>query len=99
MAVRQKRRNLPEASLSFLDVISCGFGAIVLLLIIARVGDPAILDKIEQQLLGSVQELRDRLFDIRGESSKISQQLKSREQQLSELNRRVARLQARLSSV
>ena len=26
-----KRRGIPEASLSFLDVISCGFGAIVLL--------------------------------------------------------------------
>lgn len=29
-----------DTSLSFLDVISCGFGAIVLLLIIARVGGP-----------------------------------------------------------
>ena len=97
--MRRSRRNLPEASLSFLDVISCGFGAIVLLLIIARVGDPGILDKLEEQLLGSVQELQARLFDIRGENETISEQLKSREEQLSELRDRVARLQARLSSV
>lgn len=96
---RRTRHALPEASLSFLDVISCGFGAIVLLLIIARVGDPAALDKLEEQLLGSVQELQAKLIDIRGESSRISQQLKSREEQLSELKERVARLQAKLSSV
>ena len=97
--MRERRRSLPEASLSFLDVISCGFGAIVLLLIIARVGDPAILEKLEEQLLGSVQELQERLFDIRGESSRVSQQLKSRQEQLSELRDRVARLQERLASV
>ena len=39
--MRNRRRALEEASLSFLDVISCGFGAIVLLLIIARIGDPS----------------------------------------------------------
>lgn len=97
--MRYSRRGLPEASMSFLDVISCGFGAIVLLLIIARVGDPAALKKLEEQLLGSVQELQERLINIRGDSSKINEQLKSREEQLSELKDRVARLQARLSSV
>ena len=41
--MKKHRRDLPEASLSFLDVISCGFGAIVLLLVIAKVGDPSAL--------------------------------------------------------
>ena len=36
---RRDRTGL-DTSLSFLDVVSCGFGAIVLLLIIARVGGP-----------------------------------------------------------
>ncbi len=36
----RRDRTTIDTSLSFLDVISCGFGAIVLLLIIARVGGP-----------------------------------------------------------
>jgi uncharacterized coiled-coil protein SlyX len=38
--VSRRDRSTIDTSLSFLDVISCGFGAIVLLLIIARVGGP-----------------------------------------------------------
>ena len=97
--MKHQRRGAAEASLSFLDVISCGFGAIVLLLIIARVGDPAALEAAEQQLLGSVREKQERLFDIRGESVVMNEQLKSRKEQLSELTERVARLKANLASV
>jgi len=97
--MKHQRRGAAEASLSFLDVISCGFGAIVLLLIIARVGDPAALEAAEQQLLGSVKEKQERLFDIRGESVVMNEQLKSRKEQLSELTERVARLKANLASV
>ena len=97
--MKHQRRGATEASLSFLDVISCGFGAIVLLLIIARVGDPAALEVAEQQLLGSVREKQERLFDIRGESVVLNEQLKSRKEQLSELAERVARLKANLASV
>ena len=97
--MKHQRRGAAEASLSFLDIISCGFGAIVLLLIIARVGDPAALEAAEQQLLGSVREKQERLFDIRGESVVMNEQLKSRKEQLSEFTERVARLKANLASV
>ena len=97
--MRHQRRGAAEASLSFLDVISCGFGAIVLLLIIAKVGDPAALEVAEQQLQGSVKEMQERLFDIRGESVVLNEQMKSRKEQLSELTERVARLKANLASV
>ena len=97
--MKQQRRGAAEASLSFLDVISCGFGAIVLLLIIARVGDPAALEVAEQQLQGSVKEMQERLFDIRGEAVVLNEQMKSRKEQLSELTERVARLKANLASV
>lgn len=97
--MKRQRRELPEASLSFLDVISCGFGAIVMLLIIARVGDPSALEEAERQLQGSVKALQERLFEIRGESVVLNEQLKSRKEQLSELRDRVARLKADLASV
>jgi hypothetical protein len=97
--MKKNRRGIPEASLSFLDVSSCGFGAIVLLLIIARVGDPAALEAAERQLQGSVKELRERLFDIRGDAVVLSEEMKSRKEQLSDLTERVARLRATLASV
>ena len=97
--MKKRRRDISEASLSFLDVISCGFGAIVLLLIIARVGDPVALEESERQLQGSVKEMQERLFDIRGESVVLEEEFKSRKEQLSEITERVARLRAQLASV
>ncbi len=82
-----------------MDVISCGFGAIVLLLVIAKVGDPSALEEAERQLLGSVKEYQERLFDIRGEAVQLDERLKSRKQQLSDLQERIARLKAKLASV
>jgi len=95
----KRRRGTMEASVSFLDVISCGFGAIVLLLIIAPVGDPAALEEAEQNLQTVVRELTEKLFDTRGESVVLSEDLKSRKEQMSELEQRVARLKATLASV
>jgi F0F1-type ATP synthase delta subunit len=97
--MKRQRRALQEASISFLDVISCGFGAIVLLLVIARVGDPAALEEAENKLRSTVKEYQEQLFDVRGESVVLNEQLKSRKQQLSELTERVARLKAKLASV
>ena len=97
--MKRQRRELQEASLSFLDVISCGFGAIVLLLVIAKVGDPSALEEAEKQLLGSVKEYQERLFDIRGEAVILDKRLKSRKEQLSDLRERIARLKAKLASV
>jgi hypothetical protein len=93
------RRGAMEASVSFLDVISCGFGAIVLLLIIAPVGDPAALEEAEQGLQAVVQELTESLLEVRGESVVLSKDLESRKEQLSDLEERVARLKAQLASV
>ena len=97
--MKRQRRELQEASISFLDVISCGFGAIVLLLVIARVGDPSALEEAEEALRGTVKEFQQQLFDVRGESVVLNTELKSRKQQLSELTERVARLKAKLASV
>ena len=97
--MKKQRRQQQEASISFLDVISCGFGAIVLLLIIAKVGEPAILEDAERQLQGSVRDYQERLFEIRGETVILDKRLKSRKQQLSDLTERIARLQEKLASV
>ena len=94
-----KRRESAEASIAFLDVISCGFGAIVLLLIIARVGDPSMMDTDDSQLINQIKDQQETLFSVRGESIQLESELKSRQQQLSDKRDAIARLQAKLASV
>ncbi len=95
----KRRTSIREASLSFLDVISCGFGAVVLLLIIARLGDPASLQQAEEELMAQVKQLTEHLFEVRGETVVLNEELISRKEQLSDLKERVARLKQTLASV
>jgi hypothetical protein len=96
--MRRRQRPVAEASLSFLDVISCGFGAIVLLMLIAKTVDSTALEE-GLSMDGKVRELQNALFEIRGETSELNRELKSTEEQLSEVRDRIARLQARLAEV
>ena len=42
---KKQRRGIEEFSVSFLDVICCGFGAIILLLMITKTVEPIILEQ------------------------------------------------------
>ena len=42
--MKTNRREIEGLSLSFLDVISCGFGALILLLVLTKVFDPSAID-------------------------------------------------------
>lgn len=96
---RRERRYTAEISISFLDVISCGFGAIVLLLLIAKTVDSTAFETVEQPIEGSVAELQQQLFKIRGETTILNRDLTSREEQISNIRLRIAKLQEELSSV
>ncbi|MBQ0712186.1 MAG: VWA domain-containing protein [Porticoccus sp.] len=98
-AKRRERRITAEISISFLDVISCGFGAIVLLLLIAKTVESTAFESVEQPSEGSVAELQQQLFQIRGETTILNRSLKTREEQLSDLQLRIAKLQEDLASV
>lgn len=94
----RKRRGLPEASLSFLDVISCGFGAIVLLMLISKTGVPGVLEAA-MPLDGQVKQMQESLFAIRGETRVLNRELRRVEEQISAMDERIARLRAQLASV
>ena len=95
----KKRRLLEEVNISFLDVMSCGFGAIVLLLIVAPIGDPSAVEDAEKQLAGSVKQLTEQLFDLRGETTSLNRQLSIKQQQRVDLEDRIARLVEELAAV
>ena len=95
--MKKKRRENEAFSISFLDVITCGFGAIILLLMIARTGDSPILESAVESMHGIVRELQVQLFEIRGEARILNRDLDAKHEQRSEWEQRVARLQAELA--
>lgn len=97
--MRIKRREYETFSLSFLDVITCGFGAIILLLMIAKTGHHVVLEQSPQDLGGVIRNLQERLFSIRGESTVLNRDLNARKEQLSKWDVRVARLDKELTSL
>ena len=97
--MRRRRRNVEAFSLSFLDCICCGFGAIILLLVLSKIYEPVIIEKTQEDLEALIALLQQELFDIRGESSVINRELESVRQQTSSSKDRLARLQGELETV
>ncbi len=97
--MRKQRRQIAVFNLSFLDVVSCGFGAIILLLVIARVTEPTVVEKISVDMSGQVIELEEQLHEIRGMTDVLNRELTSRQEQLSKENDKVARLQGELEII
>ena len=71
----------------------------MLLLIIAKIGDPSATSELESNLIESIEQKQKALFNVRGEARELDKRLKSRQEQLSELNQRIARLKEHLASV
>ncbi|MEL7023371.1 MAG: VWA domain-containing protein [Pseudomonadota bacterium] len=94
---RRRRGEAETFSLSFLDCICCGFGAIVLLLVLTRIYDPVTLDRPPQEVDGLVEQLEDTLFDIRGETERLEARLKSITDQKVTAEERVNSLRGELS--
>ena len=76
-----RRRGLEEIGLSFLDVICCGFGAIILLLMIVKTVEPILIEDPMVTREGLVQK-RDQLNEILGETRILRRQLTDEERQL-----------------
>ena len=62
---RRKRAETDSFTVSFLDVASCGFGAMIILLMIVKPADPAMIEVSEVPQEASVTELQEQLFEIR----------------------------------
>lgn len=95
-----RRRRNPEAfSLSFLDCICCGFGAVILLLVLSKIYEPVIIEKTQDDLESLIALLQQELFDIRGETAIINRELEDVREQTSDSKLRLARLQGELSTI
>ncbi len=97
--MRLNRREAETVSISFLDVICCGFGAIILLLMITKLVEPVVLEETRVDLQAVVADLQARLFEIRGETKVMNRDLTVKNEQLSSVREKVARLRKELSSL
>ena len=95
----KRRRNVEAFSLSFLDCICCGFGAIILLLVLSKIYEPVIIEKTQEDLESLIALLQEELFDIRGETAVINRDLEEVRIQTSASKLKLARLQGELSTI
>jgi hypothetical protein len=97
--MRNRRRQIEVFNLSFLDVISCGFGAIILLLVISKISEPRVIEQSNLDLSGLVVRLEGELHEIRGETQIFNRQLIAKQEQLSAHKEKLARLEGALSDI
>src|SRR5579862_8901710 len=95
----RRERELEVFSLSFLDCICCGFGAIILLIVVSDFHQPVTLEASRRHLQGQVQQLTEQLAVIRGESAVLDRELKGRVVELQREQRKLAHLEGDLTQV
>jgi hypothetical protein len=94
--IRRKRREVEVAGLSFLDCICCGFGAVILLLVIVKVHDPILTEEQRGALVSLTARLEDQLREIGRESAILRSELVSAQSEVEELTSDANALAARL---
>jgi len=94
-----RRRDIEIFSLSFLDVICCGFGAIILLFVLSKFAEPVIIEELSKDLQSVIVRLEEELHEIRGETAVLNREFQGKKEQLSQEKKKLARLQGDLSNV
>ena len=95
----RRRRSVEVFSLSFLDCICCGFGAMILLLVLTEMGRPAVLEKSRKNLDGQVRALTEKLYAIQGETDELTRELEGSRVTLDQERQKLARLSGELSAI
>ena len=97
--MRRRTRDFEVFSMSFLDTICCAFGAIILLFMLSKFGEPKALEKSRLDLEGRLLALQEERAEIRGQTEILNRDLTERERQLSEIRLKLARLRGDLSQI
>ncbi len=85
--MKRRRRLIEVFNLSFLDVISCGFGAIVLLLVIMKISEPGVVEQTTKDTRQQISQLQSEIVLLKERLSAISgsaEQLRARRDRLQE---------------
>lgn len=93
------RREISGFSLSFLDTISCGFGAIILLLVLSKHAEPIVLARQQADLRSSVTSLRGELERLEHEAHGLEAALTEGQTRLSQARGEAVHLREELSHI
>lgn len=97
--MKRRRRDVEIFNLSFLDAICCGFGAVIMLLVLNKAAEPRIIEQSKTDRRALIAALQQELEEIRGETVVLDRDRVTVEQQLSLERQRLARLQGDISRV
>lgn len=95
----RKKRQMENFSLSFLDCICCGFGAVILLLVLTKIYEPVTIERTQEDLRLLIARLTQELFEIRGETTILNRDLKSASDQSAASQNKLAQLQGELTRI
>jgi hypothetical protein len=99
--MKAKRREMETLSLSFLDAMCCGLGAIILLLVIVKMFEPIRLEESNLELEALLVQYTEELKEIIGETERVQRQeleivddVELDRRQMAQLERELARIRA-----
>ena len=96
-----RKRQDHNTNTAFIDIICCGFGAVVLLLILLETGSIGTSEVLEsgKDQGGLIRQLQQQLFDIRGQILDHKSQLNAKREQLSRYLKNLALLRGQRESL
>jgi hypothetical protein len=94
--MRTRRRSAETFSLSFIDAISCGFGAVLLLLMLSKIFEPIRLEEGREDLRSLVARYEEELEDLLGETTEIQRERNTRVASVQAEKVRIGNLEAEL---
>jgi hypothetical protein len=97
--MKRRYRDTETFSLSFLDAITCGFGAVILLLVLVKIYEPQTIERSKKDLEALLAALQQELFEIRGETVVLNRDMVTVDAELSESKLRLARLRGDVSRI
>jgi len=95
----KRRRDIEAFSLSFLDCICCGFGAIILLLVLSKIYEPVVVEESQQNLKQLIALLQRELFEIRGTSTVLDRTLREVKEETRATKAQLGELEGDLSKI
>jgi len=96
---RRIRREVGAAGLSFLDCICCGFGAVILLLVIVKVHDPIFTRAQQVELVALIARLKAQILDIERDTETLQSELGEARSETERLESEANALAARLAEL
>ncbi|MBM9514503.1 hypothetical protein [Desulfogranum marinum] len=87
--MRKKPRSVEIFNLSFLDVVSCGFGALILLLVISKISEPQVAQTMARDRHAELAALENELTAVREEAKQVWQQLLQHQEELEQADRQL----------